>query len=96
MILSREDIAQIALLARLELSPEETDRLTGQINQIMVYFAELQELDTEDVEPTSHVIPIENVFREDRARPSLPPGDVLANAPEEADDCFVVPRIVET
>jgi len=94
--LTREDIAQIALLARLELAEEEIDRLTGHMNQIMAYFTELQELDTEDVEPTSHVIPIENVFREDRARPSLPTSDIVANAPEEQDGCFVVPRIVET
>ena len=96
MQISREEIAQIALLARLELTEEETDKLTGYMNQIMEYFAELQTLDTENVEPTSHVIPIENVFREDKARPSFPAGEIVANAPEEQDGCFVVPRIVET
>ena len=96
MQLSKEDIGQIAHLARLELTDEETDKLTGHMNRIMEYFAELQKLDTEDVEPTSHVIPIENVLREDAARPSLPTAEIVANAPEERDGCFVVPRIVET
>jgi len=94
--LSKEDIGQIAHLARLELTDEETDKLTGHMNRIMEYFAELQALDTEDVEPTSHVIPIENVLREDMARPSFSTEDIVANAPEERDGCFVVPRIVET
>ena len=96
MLLSREQIAQIAHLARLELAEDEIDRLTGHMNQIMEHFAALQKLDTTDVEPTSHVIPIENVLREDRARPSLPTSEIVANAPEERDGCFVVPRIVET
>lgn len=96
MLLTREEIAQIARLARLELTDEETDSLTVHINRIMEYFAELQKLDTDEVEPTSHVIPIENVFREDKARPSLPTEEILANAPEKRDGCFVVPRIVET
>ena len=96
MQLSREEIGQIAHLARLDLTKEETDSLTGHINRIMECFAELQALDTEDVEPTSHVIPIENVLREDTVRPSLPTEEIVANAPEERDGCFVVPRIVET
>ncbi|MDO8586431.1 MAG: Asp-tRNA(Asn)/Glu-tRNA(Gln) amidotransferase subunit GatC [Armatimonadota bacterium] len=96
MILSREDVSQVAFLARLELTDEEKDKLTGHINNLLQHFAKLQELDTDAVEPTSHVIPVENVFREDKARPSLPPQDVLANAPESQDDCFAVPRIVET
>ena len=96
MILSREQVEQVAFLARLELTDEEKDRLTGQLNQILEYFNKLQELDTEAVEPTSHVVPVENVSREDKMRPSLPVEDVLSNAPEAQDDCFAVPRIVET
>ena len=96
MHLSKEDIEQIALLARLELTDQEIGKLTVHINQIMDYFAELEKLDTSSVEPTSHVIPIENVFREDRVRPSLTVEEVTANAPEKQDGCFVVPRIVET
>jgi aspartyl-tRNA(Asn)/glutamyl-tRNA(Gln) amidotransferase subunit C len=95
-MLSREQVEQVAFLARLELTDEEKDRLTGHLNQILENFEKLQELDTTAVEPTSHVIPVENVFREDKSRPSLTVEEVLANAPEEQDGCFAVPRIVET
>ncbi len=96
MRLTKEDIASVAHLSRLELSEEEQDKLTGHINRLLESFATLQELDTGDVEPTSHVIPVENVFREDVSRPSLPPDEVVANGPQVAEHCFVVPRVVET
>lgn len=95
MKLSKEEIEHVALLARLELSEEEKERLTGHMNQIMVHFEKLQELDTSEVEPTSHSIPVVNVFREDVAGPSMSTEDVLANAPETRDDQFVVPQVVE-
>jgi len=95
MKLSKEEIEHVALLARLQLSEEEKERLTGHLNQIMVHFEKLQELDTSEVEPTSHSIPVENVLREDVAGPSLPVEDVIANAPEARDDQFVVPQVVE-
>jgi len=94
--LSREQVEQVAFLARLELTDDEKDRLTEHLNQILDHFGKLQELETEAVEPTSHVIPVENVFRPDAERPSMPVEDVLANAPEVQDDCFGVPRVVET
>jgi aspartyl-tRNA(Asn)/glutamyl-tRNA(Gln) amidotransferase subunit C len=93
--LSKEDIEHVALLARLELSEEEKDSLTGRLNQIMEHFGKLQELDTSQVEPTSHSIPLQNVFRQDVAGPSMTPADVVANAPESRDDQFVVPQVVE-
>jgi aspartyl-tRNA(Asn)/glutamyl-tRNA(Gln) amidotransferase subunit C len=94
--LTREEVAHVAFLARLELTDEEKDRLTSHLNQILGHFEKLQELDTENVEPTSHAIPLNNVYREDISRPSLPVDEAVANAPEARDDCFVVPRIVET
>jgi aspartyl-tRNA(Asn)/glutamyl-tRNA(Gln) amidotransferase subunit C len=93
--LSKEEIEHVALLARLQLSEEEKERLTGHLNQIMVHFEKLQELDTSEVEPTSHSIPVENVFRDDVAGPCLPVEDVIANAPEARDDQFVVPQVVD-
>jgi aspartyl-tRNA(Asn)/glutamyl-tRNA(Gln) amidotransferase subunit C len=96
VILSREDVERVAFLARLELTDAEKDSLTDHLNQILENFTKLQELDTDGVEPTSHVIPVENVFRADSARPSLPPEEVISNAPEADENCFVVPRIVET
>ena len=96
MKLTREDIDSVAHLSRLELSEEEKDKLTGHINKLLDNFQTLQELNTDDVEPTSHVIPVYNVFRKDVARPSLSPEEVIANGPQVDDNCFVVPRIVET
>ena len=96
MGLTRKEIEDVAHLSRLELTGEEMDKLTGHINRLLENFAELQKLDTDDVEPTSHTIPVSNVFRKDEARPSLPVEDVVSNGPQVADNCFVVPRVVET
>ena len=96
MKLTRQDIESVAYLSRLELSDDEKDRFTGHINRLLDNFEKLQELDTTDVEPTSHVIPVSNVFRKDESRPSLPPEEVVSNGPQVADNCFVVPRVVET
>jgi len=94
--LTREDIESVAYLSRLELADEEKDKLAEHINRLLENFQTLQELNTDDVEPTSHVIPVQNVFRKDEARPSLPAEEVVANGPQVADNCFVVPRVVET
>lgn len=96
MRLTKEEVAQIAFLARLELSEQEAETLGGHINRLLENFETLQALDTEHVEPTSHTIPVRNVFRPDVSRPSLPQDSVVANAPEPADGMFEVPRIVET
>lgn len=96
MKLSKEEVEHVALLARLELSEEEKERLTGHLNQILVHFEELQKLDTSDIEPTSHSIPVQNVFREDVVGECLPVDEAIANAPESRDDYFVVPQVVET
>jgi aspartyl-tRNA(Asn)/glutamyl-tRNA(Gln) amidotransferase subunit C len=95
MKLSKQEVEHVAWLARLELSEEEKERLTVHLNQIMGHFEKLQELDTSAVEPTSHSIPVENVFRGDGVGSCLPVEDVLANAPESRDDQFVVPQVVE-
>lgn len=96
MRLTKQDIESVAYLSRLELSEEEKDKLTGQINRLLDNFGELAKLDTDDVEPTSHTIPVFNVFRKDEVRPSVSVEDVISNAPQAADNCFVVPRVVET
>ena len=96
MRLTRQDIESVAYLSRLELSEEEKERLTGHINRLLENFEKLQELDTSDVEPTSHVVPVYNVFRKDESRPSLKADEVVSNGPQVADHCFVVPRVVET
>lgn len=95
MRLTREEVEHVAWLARLELAEQEKDRLTGHLNRIMEHFEALQQLDTADVEPTSHSIPMSNVFREDIAGPSFSQEEAVSNAPEERDFYFVVPQVVE-
>lgn len=96
MKLTSEEVSQIAFLARLELNENEVESLGGHLNRLLENFEKLQDLDTENVEPTAHTIPVKNVFRKDVSRPSLDREDVLANAPERIDGTFEVPRIVET
>ncbi len=93
--LSREEVEHVARLARMALPDEELARVGTELNRILEHFNRLQELDTEAVEPTSHAIPMTNVFREDEVGESLPTDDVIANAPERSDEFFKVPRIVE-
>ncbi|MBI5166177.1 MAG: Asp-tRNA(Asn)/Glu-tRNA(Gln) amidotransferase subunit GatC [candidate division NC10 bacterium] len=95
MKITKREVEHVARLARLELTEEEKERFTRELNSILTYFDKLNELNTEDVEPTSHVIPIVNVFREDEVRPSYPREEVLSNAPEEEEAFFKVPRILE-
>jgi len=93
--LTKSDVENVALLARLELTEGEKERLTERLNQLLVHFEELQQLDTSGVEPTSHSIPVHNVFRNDAVLPSLTPDEALSNAPERSDDYFVVPQVVD-
>ena len=92
--LTRGDVEHVAYLARLGLTEEELARLEGQLNHILDQYAKLAELDTEAIPPTAQTIELENILREDVARPSMPPEDVLANAPERDGDFFVVPAIL--
>src|SRR5438105_2200848 len=94
--LTLEEVEHVALLARLELTGAEKTKLRADLNAIMEHFGRLLDLNTEDVPPTSHAIPMHNVFREDEPGPSLPSGDVLREAPEVREEFFVVPRIVES
>ena len=92
---TRDDVAHVAMLAHLDLSEDEILRLQRELNRILEHFEELQELDTDDVEPMSHAVPMVNVLREDGVNDSLPIEAVTQNAPDGADGFFRVPRIVE-
>jgi aspartyl-tRNA(Asn)/glutamyl-tRNA(Gln) amidotransferase subunit C len=92
--LTRADVEHVAYLARLGLTEEELARLEGQLNHILDQYATLAELDTDSIPPTAQTIELENILREDVARPSMPAEDVLANAPEREGDFFVVPAIL--
>jgi len=92
--LSRADVEHVAYLARLGLSDEELTRLEGQLNHILEQYAKLAELDTEHIPPTAQTIELENILRDDVARDSLDPEDVLRNAPDRDGEFFVVPAIL--
>lgn len=95
MKLTTAEVEHVAWLARLEIAEDEKDRLTADLNQIIAHFEKLQQLDTDHVEPTSHSIPVVNVFREDVAGRSFDVSEAVSNAPEERDEYFVVPQVVE-
>ncbi len=91
----RIDVEHIAHLARLSLSEADREKFGEQLSGILAYVEKLKELDTAGVEPTSHVLEISNVMREDVVRPSLSKADALINAPEKTDDFYRVPKIIE-
>lgn len=95
MSITIKDVEHVANLARLELSEEEKQQFTEQLNAILKYAEQLSELNTDGVEPTSHAMPMSNVLREDEIRQSLPIEKVMLNAPEEEDGQFKVPAVLE-
>jgi aspartyl-tRNA(Asn)/glutamyl-tRNA(Gln) amidotransferase subunit C len=95
MNISLENVRHVAKLSRLNLTSAEEELMTEQLNAILHYAEKLNELDTDDVEPTTHVLHVSNVMREDEVRPSLTLEQVMRNAPEEEDGQFKVPAILE-
>lgn len=93
--ISRDDVAHLARLARLSLTDEELDHYAGQLDAVIEAVSRVSEVATADVPATSHPIPLENVFRDDVARPGLPREAVAAGAPSWEDDRFRVPRILD-
>jgi aspartyl-tRNA(Asn)/glutamyl-tRNA(Gln) amidotransferase subunit C len=89
------DVEHIAHLARLSLTESEKEKFSTQLNSILTYVEKLKELDTTGVEPTSHVLEISNVMREDELRPSLSKHDALMNAPDRSEEFYRVPKIIE-
>ena len=92
--LSKKEVEHVAWLAHIELSEQEKTLFTEQFNGILEYFKKIDEVNTEDVEPTCHVLDIDNVFRKDKTEPSLPAEKVLENAPRKEKKFFKAPRIV--
>jgi aspartyl-tRNA(Asn)/glutamyl-tRNA(Gln) amidotransferase subunit C len=95
MKLSREEVQHIALLARLGLTEAELERFREQLSNILENFEILQQVDTTDVPPTAQSIPLQNVTKDDEVVPSLPPDDVLANAPKKEGKLFRVKAVLE-
>ncbi len=95
MAITEDEVRYVAHLSRLALSEEEVDTFGRQLDDIISYVEKLNELDTSDVEPMIHAADQKNVFREDRAGESLRRKEALQNAPEKAEGCFKVPRILD-
>ena len=95
MALTSDEVRHVALLARVGLTPEEVELYRSQLDNVLDHFQALQELDTEEVPPTSQSVQLETVLREDEAQQSLPKEDVLANAPRREDDYFRVRAVLE-
>jgi aspartyl-tRNA(Asn)/glutamyl-tRNA(Gln) amidotransferase subunit C len=90
-VIEREQVLHVAKLARLGLSEEEVERMAGELSGILEHVDRIAELDLDDVEPTTHVVELENVLRADLPHRSLPAEVALAQAPDPADDAFRVP-----
>jgi aspartyl-tRNA(Asn)/glutamyl-tRNA(Gln) amidotransferase subunit C len=95
MKLSREEVLHIARLARMALTEEEIMRLSGQLSNLLEHFEVLQEVNTDNVEPTAQSVELRSVMREDNVAPSMPPEDVLANAPRKEGEYIRVRAVLE-
>lgn len=92
--ITRDDVAHVARLARLDITDDELDTFTHQLADVLEHARDVEALDTEGVPPTAHPLPIQNVFRDDEVEPSLDRDEVLAMAPSAEDGRFRVPRIL--
>ncbi len=95
MNITDEEVEKLAELARIDLDGDKRKSLREDLADILQLAESIQELDTEDVEPTYHVLPLDNVYEDDEPRPSLDPQAMLEEAPDSSDGYFVVPRVIE-
>lgn len=95
MEITRELISYVASLSRLKLAENEVDEMKNRMSELVEYMGILNQLDTENIEPLSHIFAIENVLRQDTVVPSYSRDDILSNAPEHTEEAFVVPKTVE-
>ena len=94
MPLTRADVENVALLARLQFTDAELDRLADELAKVVRYVDQLSEVNTDDVEPMAHAVEVHNVFATDEVRPSLPRQAALSNAPRHNDRAFLVPPVL--
>jgi aspartyl-tRNA(Asn)/glutamyl-tRNA(Gln) amidotransferase subunit C len=94
MSVTLKDVEHIARLAKLEFNEEEKEKFTHQLNSILAYVEQLNKLDTSNVAPLSHVIELDNVFREDVVKPGLSQQEALKNAPAKTEKFFKVPKVI--
>ena len=94
-MIDKKVVEDVAHLARIELQPDELERLSGQLEHILQFIDKLKEVNVEKVAPTSHAIAVSNVLREDLPKGSLSVEKALANAPSKKENFFVVPKVIE-
>jgi aspartyl-tRNA(Asn)/glutamyl-tRNA(Gln) amidotransferase subunit C len=94
MAVTQADVEHVAILAHLQFSPEEKEKLTAQLNTILTYMDQLNTLNTDQIEPLSHVIALSNVFREDVTSPGVSRQEALKNAPARTEKFFKVPKVI--
>ncbi len=94
-VITIRDVAYVAHLARIALSEEDAAGFTRDLDRILGYVSQISQLDVRDVPPTTHVVPVKNIFREDVVRPSLPREEALASAPDSKEGAFRVPSVIE-
>ncbi len=94
MSVTIQDVEHIALLAKLSFSQEEKQKLMSELNEILAYMEQLNQVDTTNVEPLSQVIPLNNVFRQDELKPTLTREEALRNAPASTEKFFRVPKVI--
>ena len=95
MKITRTEVEHVSQLARLALSDQELETLTGEMDAILGYVEQLNRLETDEIVPTAHAVPMENAFREDVVRPGLSTDQALSNAPDASDATFRVLRVIE-
>ena len=95
MKITKEEVLYVANLARLDLDEASIDKFAGQIGNILEYIELLNQVDTQDVKPTSHAIELTNAFRDDEEKEHLDRDQVLANAPQKENGSFIVPKVIE-
>ncbi|MCM8772536.1 MAG: Asp-tRNA(Asn)/Glu-tRNA(Gln) amidotransferase subunit GatC [Candidatus Omnitrophica bacterium] len=93
-MIKKEDVEYLGRLARIELTEEEKKKFEKELGKILEYISKLNEVNTENIEPTYHVLPLKNVFRDDIPESSTSKEEILKNAPDKDDDFFKVPRII--
>ena len=95
MAIDKDTVKYVAHLARIRLTDKELDLLSGQLEDIVNFIDKLKEIDVTKVKPTSHILPVNNIFRKDKPIRSLNVSDALSNAPAQKDDFFVAPKVIE-
>jgi len=95
MAITKETVEYVAHLARMELKPKELEKLSRQLQDILDFIDKLKKIDIENIAPTSHILPVNNVLREDNLKESLPCEKALMNAPSREGNFFSVPKVIE-